>query len=174
MAESAADEANRGGWLYKQSQSAGGIPQCSIIPVFQPEPGVETKPISGQARRKRLAAPLRTRGPSAQTKPIDGGKCNAVVYLDPCLRRGDKKGGACRTNKANGRSRRPVSQTKPIGGGDTPVFQADPIGPLRPLGPVVQTKPIGRVGYPIIPLFHHSSIPVPTLARQTKPKGSSR
>ena len=25
-----------------------------------------------------------------QTKPIDGGKCNAAAYLDPCLRRGDR------------------------------------------------------------------------------------
>ena len=36
-----------------------------------------------------------------QTKPIDGGKCNAAAYLDPCLRRGDKGEGAWRTNKAN-------------------------------------------------------------------------
>ena len=36
-----------------------------------------------------------------QTKPIDGGPCNAAAYLDPCLRRGDKGEGAWHTNKAN-------------------------------------------------------------------------
>jgi hypothetical protein len=37
-------------------------------------------------------------------------------------------------------------------------------------GAVVQTKPIGRIGYPSIPLFHHSSIPVPTLAHKQSQK----
>jgi hypothetical protein len=48
---------------------------------------------------------------------MDGDKCNAAAYLDPCLRRGDKGEGAWRTNKANselsGRRPRPIVQNKP-------------------------------------------------------------
>jgi hypothetical protein len=43
------------------------------------------------------------------------------------------------------------------------IWTPTPAGVIGGKGRVVQTKPIGGAGYPIIPLFHHSSIPVPSL-----------
>jgi hypothetical protein len=52
-------------------------------------------------------------------------------------------------------------------------WRTTPCGVTTNAGPVVQTKPIGGVRYPIIPLFYHSGIPIPSLSYKQSQSGGS-